>query len=72
MDLTNYGRSLVDKWEKSTGQKHKGQVEIQPGAILPYYDHRFVADLLGLAEILYNRSNKLKKELIDIRDELRS
>jgi len=72
MDTTPYGEELIDRWEKATGQMHKGHVEVAKGAILPYYDHRFVADLMSRVEKLHDRSEKLKQQFISLRDELRS
>jgi hypothetical protein len=66
MDLTDFGRDLIKRWEHKTGCLHRGDIEISEGNILPYFDHRFVKDLIDYAEILFNRHQDVKSKLVDV------
>ena len=66
MGDNNFRESIIKKWEEKTGCKHSATVEINEGQWLPYYDHRFVKDLIDYCEILYNRQQDAKGSLNDI------
>ena len=63
-----FKQKLIDKWEKGTGHKHQGVIDMGDGNELPYYDHQFVEDLLKYVEKVCTKAHD---EAVDIRNSLK-
>ncbi len=68
--MTEFQQSLLEKWETKHKLKARGELEMTEDAIMPYWDDKFVRDLLAYTEVLYLRSEELKKGSEECLEEL--
>lgn len=55
---------MIKKWEDHYKKHHMGKIEIDKDKSIPYYDHKFVEDMLEFAVTMANKAEFLEDQQI--------
>lgn len=58
----------IARWEKINERSHMGNIELNPGQYLIYYDEKFVRDIIAGYEIIAKENESMKQYLRNLKE----